>query len=460
MTTVAEGSLSTRRLGSRGRQTLSAGAGTLLGNATGVLLPFLITLQYGSGRITDGYFLATASASFVVLLTAATESVSVVFFARLRAGQDATGGQAPELPAASVTAGLMRRSALCALALLVPVYLVTATVIVPNGGFSENSERDVLLLLLVLLPLPLAASASSVVAASHYAYGRFALATSTTGLRSLSALLCVLGGRAHLPLALVASALTVGELVRFAVLRRYAPCRQPSLLALTRAAPLAGFWRIAVPSVLGMAIIGVNPLVDKAVSAGIGSSSITTLELAEKLFYVPTILFGGMIASVLASEWASVHAQTGSRRAVGVSYWRAQRWILGASAAAAALAILVVAALGPAAGRYLGMDDGARFALVLAVYLTGLPAAFFVEVSGRLITTLGVNKILPWLASVALVVNLGLDLLGRELFGLVGIAMATTVVRVGSGVTMAWWLRRSFAQEPPVSPAAPEGTPA
>ncbi len=447
----------TARLGSRAKQTLSAGAGTVLGNATGVLLPFLITVQYGSGRVTDGYFLATASASFVVLLTSATESVSVIFFAQLRAALGGTGDAPGQDPAAVVT-GLLRRSAACSVALLVPVYLATALVIIPHGGFAENRQRDVLLLLLVLAPLPLAASASSVLAASHYAYGRFALATSTTGLRSLAALVCLLGGRADLPLPLVASALTAGEVVRFFVLRRYSPVPQPSLARLLRGAPLAGFWRTAVPSVLGMAIIGVNPLVDKAVAAGTGASGITTLELAEKLFYVPTILFGGMIASVLSAEWASVHAQTGSRRVVGTSYWRAQRVILSASTALAVLAIVVVALLGPWAARLLGMPDEAQFALVLSVYLAGLPAAFFVEVSGRLITTLRVNRILPWLASSALVVNLGLDLLGRELFGLVGIAMATTVIRVGTGVTMAWWLRRTFALEPaPSETAATEG---
>lgn len=442
-----------RRLGTRSRQTLSAGAGTLLGNATGVLLPFLIVLQYGSGRITDGYFLATASASFVVLLTAATESVSVIWFARLRADESAGPEQA-----AAITAGLLRRSVLASVGLLVPVYLATAIVIVPNGGFSENSERDVLLLLLVLLPLPVAAAASSVLAAAHYAYGRFALATSTTGLRSLAALLCALGGRADLPLPVVAGALTLGELVRFAVLRRYAPCPQPGLRQLGRPAPLSGYWNLAVPSVLGMAIIGINPLVDKAVAAGIGASSITTLELAEKLFYVPTILFGGMIASVLASEWAGVHARTGSRRAVGVGYWQASRVILGAASAVAGLGVVVVLLLGPPAGRVLGIGDGDRFALVLAVYLIGLPAAFYVEVSGRLITTLGVNRILPWLAGSALVVNVVLDLIGRALFGLVGIAMATTIIRVGSGLTMAWWLRRTFAQEA-ASEVAPASRP-
>lgn len=452
------------RLGARTRQTLSAGAGTLLGNATGVLLPFLITIHYGSGRVTDGYFLATASASFVVLLTSATESVSVIYFARLRArdgfvGRDeANADLDPPLDPGLVAGQLLRRSALCSALLLVPVYLATAFFIVPNGGFAELDERSILQLLLVLTPLPIAAAASSVLSASHYAHGRFALATSTTGLRSLAALLVVFGGRSHLPLAFVASALTVGELVRFGLLLRYLPSARPRLRDIVTGSPLEGFWRTAVPSLLGMAIIGVNPLVDKAVAAGTGAASITTLELAEKLFYVPTILFGGMIASVLSSEWATLHARTGSRREVGVSYWRAQRVVLGGAFALTALALAVVGLFGAAAGRLIGMDDGRQFAIVLAVYLTGLPAAFFVEVSGRLITTLRVNVILPWLAGSALIVNIVLDLAGRALFGLAGIALATTLVRIGSALTMAWWLRRTFAQEPAPPPRpAPEG---
>ncbi len=442
------------RLGARTRQTLSAGAGTLLGNATGVLLPFLITIHYGSGRVTDGYFLATASASFVVLLTSATESVSVIYFARLRARNSSADRDEADVSAeaprdARVVAGqLLRRSALCSALLLLPVYLATAVFIVPNGGFGELDQRSILQLLLVLTPLPIAAAASSVLAASHYAHGRFALATSTTGLRSLAALLCVFGGREHLPLALVASALTAGEIVRFGLLLRYLPSARPRLRDVLTQVPLQGFWRTAVPSLLGMAIIGVNPLVDKAIAAGTGPAGITTLELAEKLFYVPTILFGGMIASVLSSEWASLHARTGSRRAVGISYWRAQRLVLGGAFAVTALAMAVVALGGQAAGRLIGMEDSRQFAIVLAVYLAGLPAAFFVEVSGRLITTLRVNVILPWLAGSALVLNVVLDLAGRALFGLAGIALATTLVRIGSALAMAWWLRRTFAQEP------------
>lgn len=430
----------TARLGPRARQALSAGSGTIIGNATGVLLPFMITIVYGSGRLTDGYFLAAATANFVVILTATSESICIPYYARVRQDDGRRAGV--------VTGQLLQRALTCSLVLLVPAYLATALLIVPFGGFTAQQEGDVLLLLVVLAPLPLTAAASSVVASAHYAYGRFGLPTATAALRSSAALLCVLGGRSGVPLALAAGALTVGELLRFAVLLHRLPCPRPTRRDLRGHDRLEGYWSVAIPSVVAMAIIGVNPLIDKAVAAGTGPSGVTTLELAEKLFYVPTILFGGMIASVLASEWASVYVRTGSRRAVGPLFWRAQRFVLGGAAAVSLAAVLVVAALGSAAAALLGLPDEGRFALVLCLYLLGLPAALFVEVSGRLIATLRINRVLPWLAGSALVLNLVLDLVGRALFGLAGIALATTLVRVASAVVMAWWVRRTLAREP------------
>jgi O-antigen/teichoic acid export membrane protein len=151
---------------------------------------------------------------------------------------------------------------------------------------------------------------------------------------------------------------------------------------------------------------------------------------------------------VLGSEWASLYVRSNSRRAVAPGFWHAQRLILSGAAVLTVLAIVVVAVAGPSAARLLGLPSGSQFTVVLCLYLLGLPAAFFVEVSGRLITTLRVNQVLPWLSGFALVVNLLLDLLGRSLLGLAGIAAATTVVRVAAAAIMAWWVRRSFAHEP------------
>lgn len=432
------------RLGVRGRQTLSAGAGTLLGNVTGVVLPFAITLVYGSGRVTDGYFLAAASANFVVILMVAIESVCVPYYARVRVDEGAGG--------AALAGKLLRRSFWASSAMVALAYLATALVVVPHGGLSPTERHRVLVLLLVLAPLPVVAALSSVLASAHYAYGRFGLPTATQALRSAAALLCVLGGELGLPLVVAAGALTVGELVRMVVLLVRLPCPRPSLADVLHRGPLDGYWSTALPSVLSMVIVGVNPVIDKAVAAGTGPSGITTLELAEKLFYVPTILFGGMIASVLSSEWASVYVRTGSRRAVAPQFWRAQRVVLGAAGGLTAVGVLAVLLVGPAAGRALGLHDGRQFTAVLCLYLVGLPAAFFIEVSGRLITTLRVNKVLPWVSSLALVLNLVLDLAGRAVLGLSGIALSTSLVRASAALVMAWWVVRQFARDPAPSP--------
>lgn len=434
------------RLGTRGRQTLSAGAGTLLGNVSGVVLPFAITVVYGSGRVTDGYFLAAASANFVVILMVAVESVCVPYYAKVRA-DDGAGG-------AELAGRLLRRSFAAAAALVALAYTATALVVVPHGGLTGPERHRVLVLLLVLAPLPVVAALSSVLASAHYAYGRFGLPTATQALRSAAALVCVLGGELGLPLVVAAAALSVGELARAAVLLARLPCPRPTVADVVHGGPLDGYWSTALPSVLSMLIVGVNPVIDKAVAAGTGPSGITTLELAEKLFYVPTILFGGMIASVLSSEWASVYVRTGSRRAVAPQFWRAQRVVLGAAAGLTAVAVLAVVAVGPAAGRAVGLHDGARFAEVLALYLVGLPAAFFIEVSGRLITTLRVNKVLPWVSGLALVLNLVLDLAGRAVLGLSGIALSTSLVRTSAALVMAWWVVRQFARDPVPVPTA------
>lgn len=406
------------------RQFLVAGMSTLAGNALGAALPFFVVLHFGPNDRSDAFFYAASATVFLTTLVAlVVESVVVPFVADRRNFGPAevqrwtrrVGGQAAVLATlvAGVGIGALR------------IWILPAT------DFSVLQQEEVVRLLCVLVLLAPLMAFNGVYAGALYAHKRFGLAAGTQALRSLAGLAAVLCSNPNGGLWLVAIALVAGEGLRSIILTRRLPAAAraavPHILS-NREAPRDRFWSVASPQIASMALIGLNPLVDRSVAAGLPITSVTLLELSEKLFFMPTLLLSSAIGTVCASVWADAAAS--SAMALRRDYWRIQKLCAVAGTAIASLSVLAVLIGGTRFASALGLASPSDFRWTLGFYAVGIPFALLTSNSVRLLVSLKKTSLLPLFAGGALVLNLVADLVATHLLGISGIAVASTLVRI------------------------------
>jgi peptidoglycan biosynthesis protein MviN/MurJ (putative lipid II flippase) len=258
-------------------------------------------------------------------------------------------------------------------------------------------------------------------------------------------------------------ALTVGEGIRALLLRvaaRKSLGVRPGVLTQSSPQPLARYWRVALLQVVSLSIGGLSPFIDKAFASGQPSGSVTALELAEKLFYTPMMLLASGVGLVVGTRWAGmVEAERWADVAQDHRRWQVR---LGAVSTAVAIASIgCVYAAEPLIYQVLNIPPSIDFALVFAAYAVGLPFAMAGNLGSRLFISCKSTGLLPFFALVLVVINLVGDAVGVALYGLTGIAFASSAYRLVDAVLYlsfaGYVIRSARTWKPPLEMAARHG---
>jgi putative peptidoglycan lipid II flippase len=415
------------------KQFASAIGGTVIGNALGAVLPFAVAFWFGSGAATDAYFYALGVVLFLnAVVSLAIEASTTPFVVELKLAG-----------ARSVRRFLHRVAWQSAGASAVATAVITATVgvlVMPSISFTGEQQEGVLRTLVILAPLPVFVTVNAVLAGSHYAYGRFFIATSSVASRSLFALLFGMLLQEEIGIDSVAYGLVAGELLRSLVLTgslfRLLRASSPSAVEPEQgpAGPVStrAFWRAVVPQVAAVALGSVNLVVDRTVAAPLGVGRVTILELTQRLVFTPILLVTSGIGVVLGSRWAELSRDVTreGRQRLRRDFVRAQRWTLVLSSGLAAGSIAIVWEAQGALADAVGVLEPHRLAMTFALIAIGIPFALASQVAVRLLIATRRTEIFPLLASVSLIVNLGLDVLFARYLDVAGIALASACVNV------------------------------
>ena len=410
----------------RERPAARALAGTLLGNVPGLALPFVITARIEAGRLTDAYFYAFAIALFGTAVVALTLENNVVPVAAHHRRDGAARLRA-------FARGLVARSAAWSALGYVALGAAAAAGVLVRDNWSAAEKELCVQLIAIFGVFLVALAATSVISGCLYAFGDFFVTTLTTGLRSLlplPALLLVAPGPSAL--LLCAALLAGGECLRALVLgvrlrRAIAalPAPDPS-----RAAPAdpPGVWSTALPYGIAMALMGANQLVDRVVAGTLKPGAITTLDLAEKVFYTPIKILTASVLLVSGARWAATVIDRPAELAQDFRR-TVRRVVVIAAGLSAAVGAGMLALLATAGATLAGVDVG-EFCLVLAILMLGFPAAVVTNAGVRLLTVLRRTRIFPGLAVVSLVASAGGSVVGAATLGTAGIALSGTVWRI------------------------------
>lgn len=414
------------------RAGLVIGVLSVIAKLTAFVREAVIAAVYGRGPEVDAFFLALAVPVFILALVAGSFQIALVpaYLARRRAVGEAAAD-------ALFAAGFGRMLVVVAVAALAmaaaaPAYLPWLAPALPPKTLALTAD------LLWIMTLFVVAGAGSVAWGGVLnARRRFALPAIAPAFTPLIMAALLLLARDKLGVATLAWGAVLGTVVEAALvgtaLRRMGGRLLPAGAA-PDLAPLLHRWG---PILLANLLLYGAGVLDQMMAAILGSGSASAIGYGAKLvlagLHVATLAIGVAVLPAYSEQAAS-----GDGVALRKRLRRHVALVAGLSVPAVALAALLahpVVALLYQRGAF-GADDTALVAEVLAAYAMQLPAYAATVVLVRAAAVLGLGRALAGAAAANLVLTIGLNAGFMALWGVVGIAVATTPAFVATALIL------------------------
>ena len=421
-----------------GASALVAGL-SALARLVAVARDLILAAQFGLGPTLDAFFIALMVYQFVI-------GVFLVAF---------NGAFMPTYVAVRTTEGeaeannLLRGIAGLGLVLLAIVTLVVAlgaSLYLPwlASGFGPEQIRLTGEIVWLLAPFLVFSGGVTLWGAVINAGQKFALPALTPALNAgISVAALLLFGREFGVLAL-AGGMALGAFAEALIL---------GFVLVRRGMPLRPQWggthgqlrrvvREYGASVAGTAMMASTVVIDQAMATWLGDSQVSALALGNKVIAFVLMLAAGSL-STAAIPYASQLAAAGDAASLKALADRFLKWVL---LATVPLVLLLVAFAHPIVavvfqrGAF-GAGDTDLVAAVHAAFAFQIPFYVMNVLLLRLIAALRANTIILQGAAINFVVNIVGNLVLMQVWGVVGIAVATVLVYVASFAFLYWRLR-------------------
>jgi peptidoglycan biosynthesis protein MviN/MurJ (putative lipid II flippase) len=408
----------------RGSRQLQALLATVAGSAPGLVLPFALTWRFGAGRITDAYFFGFAIAAFVTTLAVTVLEANVLPAAH---ATKLAGGD----PLRAFARRLSRQAMAVVFVSYVPFVLLGCGLLLARHSWSAEQRLAAAEVMVVCVAYLCALARSSVNAGVLYALGDFVSPPLTICVRSVVGLALI----PLLPLrfgsvVLLMGGVAFGEILRSVALGVRVRRLSRALVAVPatdRPSPPPPVWATARPHALSLLAITAAPVVDRMVASSLRPGAVTLIDIAEKLYYVPLTVLISSFTLVAGARWAENGG--GDVGALRADVSQAIRRGVVLAAIGGGLVFVAVCAVTLAAGATLAGVPSRSLRELVGLLLLGLPAATVLSLAARLLTSTRHGSVLPLLGMIDFAANVALDLAGAQLFGVNGIALASTIVR-------------------------------
>jgi putative peptidoglycan lipid II flippase len=414
-----------------------------MGQAPGFAIPVAIASVLGATRQTDALFLAFALCSFVVTaLTSAAQDAAVPFLVSHREG----GGDSVRYLGEAVSALLMTSLVLTAVVLIAGSALLRSSI-----GFGPGESNLGERLLFVFAPFVVLSGLSALGNAALNAERAYAAAAVSPAIRSVVVLGALfLLARFIGPYA-VAAGYVAGEFCRlsFLVGALHRAYRRP-VLPRRVSRGLRTFFQGTAAQFAGSAVLGAVPLVDRFWANRLGAGSVSLLDYAERLWQVPLgfLMSGFMVVSL--SRWSVQLYKTGDRAQLDQSTRRTAFLLCLVSLPLCAVAVVWRLPLISLVFSAATLSEGELVVLANAfgAYVAGIPVYVAGLVFARSFLVLKRSELLLGVAVVQLAVKCLLNSVLSPVWGIPGIAMATSAtLGLGSlmlvGMFELQWFRRA-----------------
>lgn len=422
---------------------IAVGALTLVAKLTAAAKDVVVARKFGTGPQVDAYYIAFALPSLILNVMAGTiQSSFVPAFVQLK---EREGRAAAQRLVASSLMVLIAAVLMCTLilAMLAPVLLPLLA-----AGFSATKLALSRRLLYLLIPTLLLNGLGAGFLAALNANESFRIGALIAVVNPGAAVICI----AALSGSIGIYAVITGTLVGFAL--------EATLLAVAFVrhgwSPIPKWhgmdpwvrrliWQ-SIPMLAASAMAAGNGTVDQAMAGGLGSGSVATMTYGLKITTAVQLMSVTAIGTVVLPHYARLADSPEGSRGLQDMLRRQSAILL-----VIVLPITLLLTLGSGEvvhlvfqGGHFSPRDAHVVARVQVAYAVQMPFYALGILGVRALSALQANASVMRIGLVNLVANLLADLVGRRLYGVVGIALATSVVYVGSFVMIAFTLRRKL----------------
>jgi putative peptidoglycan lipid II flippase len=395
---------------------------TILGRSLGFFIPFLIAAWYGIGGETDAFFFAYGTIFFLcTIFSSVLASVVVPFVAEAKTKVDDQGRFIGSLLVGSGF-GILFFSLIFMVSGYPLFRLIT--------GFSDAQLKIAYILSLETLPIFFLVVWSSLLGGvlnAHQVFGRPQL---SLGMRSTIIIILIFCLKDVWGIHAIPAAYVLGEGARslflFFSLNKVEGVTVKFILPDRQALK---FFKTASVQVVGIISLALFPVMDKSVASWLGVGSVSLLDYADKLFFLPLGLFAEGLFVVLLSYWSRQTYNGQSEKLKSDVNQAVRRVLYFAIPVSITLFIFRYDYANFFYGRGAFPQDKIReLSQIAGMYILGLPLNLASALFGRGLLVL---KNTPALAKVALgmlFLKIFLNFILYHTLGLPGLALSTSLV--------------------------------
>jgi putative peptidoglycan lipid II flippase len=411
------------------------GVATLLAKVLGMAKDMVVASYFGTSDAVDAFFIALAVPSFAINVIAGTLPAALVPVYLRVYERDGTRAAGRLLSDMLILAAASLAAASVVLVLLAPLFL-------PLVGATFGGEKLALTrnLFLWILPGVFVSGLSGALGSVLNAHDRFLVAAVTPVFNTLLIIAFLFGAADHWGIYALAIGLSVGYLSELLILGwntwsrgllarpRWLGWRDPEVRqVLSQYAPL----------VIGGAVMSTSPLIDQAMAATLGSGSVAQLTYGSKIVAagmgigvtaLSTAIFPHFARMVAARDWPAV------RHSVRTY----SRLVLAAAIPAALLIIVFSSTIIRTVferGQF-STADTQVVARIQALYALQIPFYVLGIMGVQLLHAISANRVLMWVSIGNFFTNIIGNYVLMRLWGVAGIALATSIVYLLSMVVI------------------------
>jgi len=413
-----------------------------IGKTLGFSIPLFLALWFGGTAQTDSFYFSYSLVLFLAnILAQSLATVIVPYWVKLRA-KNLTSRFTGNV-------FLVTTCLLTGLTLIIGLsWQLQDSVNLASIDFFDLIKR-LTSFTLELLPLLFLVVWSAIFEGVLQAEKHFFITGLSQIVRSLFTLIIIWLFKNQLGLGSVVLAVSLGELARLILLwlRLY----QEKLFSLQRPwrldKGLADFFFKAGLQALAFLAVGLNPLIDKAMAAGLGEGNISALYYGEKLFSVPIALLTSGVMVTLLSYWSNSIVRvkrTDFIERIRQTACKARLFSLGIMAIAFLLVEPVLSFIFQSAA--LTKELITKVSVITLMYFTGFLPALLTQVYAQALIVFRRTGLILLVASSKVILNIVFNLLLVQIWGVAGIALATSVVSwlgcLMVGLILEWVIRK------------------
>lgn len=393
----------------------------------GLLVPILIAALFGVSRQADAYYLASIIPLFLVqVLGVALSAVFVPVLVEQRV-------QSPDAVSETVGATavfllLFSLAAILLLAIFIPWLFPLLT-----KGVPQATVKLAIQLIVAMLPLLLLSTLVGLMSAILNTYKKFIGPVLAPGIRGAVLIGVALISYRQWGIYAIVIGMLIGELVTLLVLTGLVYAEGVRFkLTWTMPRTVKKTMRLALPMIIGIVVLLLNPIIDRLMAAPLGEGSVSTLTYAGRVMMIPVALLSAGFFVVLLTHWSEIVAQgnldelhTQLKKSVRVVLFI----ILPISIYLFMMRVPVIRLL---FGRGAFTEDAVvATADLLGILALGLVPYMLLITLNRVYLATQHTKTPMFLALTNVFTNFVLNILLISLWGLAGIALSTTITYFG-----------------------------